>query len=79
MPNSVHGHDVLDLLDSPVQYTRDTLLGAMKVRFGADARFHTCSAQDMTGSELLDMLGQRGKFEESNGFLKRKPGSSCQH
>ncbi len=79
MPPSVHGHDVLALLDSPVQYTRDTFLGAIKVRFGADARFHTCSAQGMTASELLDLLSERGKFHGSDGHLKRTPGSSCQH
>ena len=38
-------------------------------RFGPDARFHTCSAADMTVDQLIDFLAQRGKFiEDGDGF-----------
>ncbi len=79
MPTSIHGHDVLALLDSPVQYTRDTLLSAIKLRFGEDAEYFTCSAKGMNAAELLELLDSKGKFHTADGFLVRTPGSSCGH
>ncbi len=47
--DSIHGHEVLNMMiESGEQYTHTSLEAAIKARFGERARFHTCSASDMT-------------------------------
>lgn len=60
---SIHGHDVLTMMiDSGEQYTKESLVAAITARFGEAARFHTCSAAEMTAAELVAFLAARGKF-----------------
>ncbi len=81
MPPSIHGHDVLALLeDLQAQYTRATLLEAIHARFGEEARFHTCAAEGLTAAGLLEFLEARDKLVfDSAGALRRAPDSSCEH
>lgn len=52
--DSIHGHEVLNMMiESGEQYTHTSLEAAIKARFGERARFHTCSASDMTAAELV--------------------------
>ena len=47
--NQIHGHDVLNMmLASGKTYTKATLVVDIIEKFGRDAKFHTCSAEDMT-------------------------------
>ena len=43
-------------------YTEAQLLTAMQAQFGEEARFHTCSAQDMSATQLIAFLKDKGKF-----------------
>lgn len=67
---SIHGHDVLNMMiESGEQYTEQSLVQAIDSRFGNNARFHTCSAENMTAAELVAFLAARGKFiPEDEGF-----------
>ena len=67
---SIHGHEVLNMmLESGERYSEQSLEAAICMRFGKDARFHTCSAEDMTAAELVAFLASRGKFiPAENGF-----------
>lgn len=77
---SIHGHAVLELmLDHPDGLTRSELERAVTVRFGVDARFHTCSREGMTAAELIDCLDERGKFETSAGRLAPRRDRICNH
>ncbi|MCM2323490.1 MAG: YecH family protein [Oligoflexia bacterium] len=79
MNESFHGHDVMQMMsDADRGYTRESLLAAIETRFGATARFHTCSAEGMTGAELLDFLLARGKVVEADDGL-RFGGHTCGH
>lgn len=50
---SIHGHDVLNMMiESGERYTEESLVEAIHARFGEAARFHTCSASEMTAAEL---------------------------
>ena len=50
---SIHGHEVLHMiLSSKVAFTQRSLIEAIHQRFGEEARFHTCSAENMTAAEL---------------------------
>ena len=57
MPEQIHGHEVMKMMiDAGQVYTKDTLRAAMAERFGAGARFYTCSAENMTADELIANL-----------------------
>ena len=43
-------------------YTEKSLLEAIIAKFGADERFYTCSAENLTAQGLIDFLKEHGKF-----------------
>jgi probable metal-binding protein len=68
--NEVHVHEIIQMMmDSGVNYTRETLRAAIIERFGPDARFATCGSGGLTVEECIDFLIARGKFVDSaSGF-----------
>ena len=78
--NKIHGHDVLNMmLASGKTYTKATLVADIHDQFGHNAKFHTCSAADMTADELVLFLKARGKFRlQADGFQTSKD-LICQH
>ena len=80
MSDSIHGHEVMHfMLEHGGQFTRESLAQAIATRFGADARFHTCSAQDMTADELIDFLAAKGKFVASAEGFNTQADKICNH
>ena len=57
----IHGHEVLEMMQGH-SYTEKSLLEAIIARFGADERFYTCSAENLTAQGLIDFLKEHGKF-----------------
>ncbi|MFO3906295.1 YecH family metal-binding protein [Enterobacter hormaechei] len=77
---SVHGHDVLTMMiDSGEQYTEESLVAAITARFGEDARFHTCSATEMSAAELVAFLAARGKFIPLDSGFSTHESKICRH
>lgn len=74
----VHGHEIIRMVHaaSPA-LTRQQLIEAARTRFGADARFGTCSASGMTLDELLAFLASRGKVFERDGRMVADIGQMC--
>ena len=80
MNPSVHGHDVLHMmLELGGQFTRESLKSAIDTRFGSDARFHTCSAENMTAEQLIDFLQAKGKFVASDTGFNTREEHICNH
>ena len=80
MSNSIHGHDVMQMmLELGGTFTRESLKLAIDERFGASARFHTCSAQDMDAETLIEFLHQRGKFVEDGDGFNTEAERICNH
>ncbi len=53
---------------------------AIAERFGPGARFHTCSASNLTAGELIDFLSVRGKFfPAADGRLSVDSKNICGH
>lgn len=76
----IHGHEVLNMMmTSGKTYTRESLVADIISRFGADARFHTCSAEDLTADELVGFLEDRGKFVPQPGGFQTSPDLMCKH
>lgn len=80
MVKRVHGHEVLEMiLNTGKLFTEESLEQEIMAKFGADARFHTCSAQDMTAKEIVRFLNERGKFISSGiGFTTARE-KICSH
>ncbi len=58
-----HGHEVLHMMEGNSYSTKQELVDSIVKRFGADERFCTCSAENMSAAELVDFLEARGKFK----------------
>ena len=77
---SIHGHDVLNMMiESGKQYTEQSLVQAIDSRFGNNARFHTCSAENMTAAELVAFLAARGKFIPADEGFSTHVIKICRH
>jgi len=78
--SSVHGHEVMQMmLGSEQGFTKDSLIIAIAERFGHDARFHTCSAEDMTAETLIQFLQDKGKFIPAGGGFSTQADKICNH
>lgn len=60
---SIHGHEVLQMMiSSDESYTVATLEAAIIARFGKEARFHTCSAENLSAAELVAFLQKKASL-----------------
>ncbi|VTN10022.1 putative metal-binding protein [Raoultella terrigena] len=58
---SIHGHEVLQMMiASGEAYSVASLEAAIVARFGDEARFHTCSGENLTAGELVRFLQNKG-------------------
>ena len=79
-PASYHGHDVLHfLLEAKHAFSVDEILRQVNDRFGADARFHSCSAQGMDAEALLAFFLERGKIVPQDGGYVVAGHRMCRH
>ena len=67
------------MLQSGKAYTRASLLADIIANFGANARFHTCSAENLTPEGLIDFLQAKGKFVPCEDGFHTSPDLMCQH
>ncbi|WP_347254514.1 YecH family metal-binding protein [Leminorella grimontii] len=78
--SSIHGHQVLEMMiASNEAYSTESLIAAIDARFGQEARFHTCSKQDLTAAELVGFLAQKGKFVPVDEGFTTRPEKICNH
>ena len=76
----LHGHVVMEMmLRSGKPYTRATLLADIIANFGPNARFFTCSADNLTSEGLIDFLQAKGKFVPREDGFQTSPDLMCQH
>lgn len=62
-----HGHEVLEMMFGNSYSSREELVNAIITKFGAEERFYTCSAENMTAAELVAFLEAKGKFMPASG------------
>ena len=76
----IHGHEVMQMmLQSGKAYTRASLFADIVETFGSDARFFTCSAEDLTPERLIDFLQSKGKFVPCDEGFQTSPELICKH
>ncbi|QSX34869.1 YecH family protein [Shewanella avicenniae] len=80
MSESIHGHEVLEmLLAQPQGVTKGELKAQMLQKFGTEARYHTCSAADMDADALIEFLAARGKFVDAPAGFTTEAEKICNH
>lgn len=80
MNASIHGHEVMKkMLESKEPFTAESLEQAIHGWFGISARFHTCSAENMTAAELVVFLAARNKFVGAPSGFGMRPENICDH
>ena len=80
MSETIPGHDVMHfMLESGQNFTKESLRDAVIAHFGAEARFHTCSAEDMTAEQLITLLEAKGKFVPAEGGFTTHEEKICRH
>ena len=79
--NRVHGHEVMEMmLASGKTYTKESLVKDIVAKFGPEARFYTCSAEDMDAKQLVEFLDARGKLvQRPGGEFQTSKDVMCQH
>ena len=76
----VHGHEVMRMMSASGEaYTKEALRAAIQERFGEEARFHTCSAENMTADELIAFLESKDKFLFQDGEFTTNAAQMCDH
>ena len=73
----IHGHEVLRMMEGNSYATAAELIAAIVAKFGADARFHTCSAADMDATVLVAFLEAKGKCRPTDGGFTMDRGKVC--
>jgi probable metal-binding protein len=78
---SIHGHEVMHMIaDAGRVFSKAELVTEIDGKFGEGARFHTCSAENMSAGELVEFLISRGKFQSSDEqALTLDESAICQH
>lgn len=80
MAEPIHGHEVIEMIiQAGKAYTRDLLRADIVNRFGAEARFYTCSAGNLTADELITFLEARGKFRDTGTGFTIDQEQVCNH
>ena len=78
--NQIHGHEVMQMmLQSGKAYTRASLLTDIVATFGPEARFFTCSAEQLSPEGLIDFLQAKGKFVPCEEGFQTSPDLMCKH
>ena len=76
----IHAHEVMQMmLEMDEVFSRESLGQAIIERFGASARFHSCSASGMDVHAVIDFLESRGKFVARDDGFNTEKTKFCNH
>lgn len=78
MSASIHVHEILNHLKQQPMSEQD-LTHWVDGQWGTGARFHTCSQQGLSFSEVLTFLRRRKKIIEEMGTLSVNEARVCNH
>ncbi len=78
--SSIHGHEVLQMmLASGESWTVASLEAAIRRRFGEEARFHTCSAENLSRRTAGGVFREKGKFIAREEGFTTAENKICRH
>lgn len=75
---TVHGHEVMEMMvESGQRYSEASLVDEMAERFGEEASYHTCCAEGLGASELIEFLWTKGKLTGTRDSFVFDPMDQC--
>ena len=78
--SEIHAHEVMHLmLQLDEEFSRESLARAITDRYGADARFHSCSAAGMDVHAVIAFLESKGKFVARDDGFNTARDKICDH
>ncbi len=78
--SQIHRHEVIHIVGNHMEgIPLASLTEIIERKFGQDARFHTCSAENMTLGELLEFLASRDKVELRGDLVFPGGSGACNH
>ena len=77
MSESIHGHEVMEVVSYNGTITRADLIAELHEEHGEDIRFHTCMDDDMSAEALINFFVKKGKFIESADGLSMNAANAC--
>ena len=76
----VHAHEIMHMmLEKDGDFSRESLTRAIIERFGADAKFCSCSAVGMNVEAVINFLESRGKFVARDNGFNTTQNKICSH
>lgn len=76
----IHAHEVMHMmLELNRDFSRETLAEAIVDRFGSNARFCSCSAENMDVDGVIAFLESRGKFVVREDGFNTAADKICNH
>ena len=76
----IHGHEVMEMMiNSQKPYTEASLAADITQKFGDNARFYVCTAENMNAAELVQCLKAKGKFIPAEGGFTTGRKHVCSH
>ena len=76
----IHAHEVMHMmLERGGGFSRESLAQAITERFGADARFRSCSQAGMDVQAVIEFLESRGKFVARDDGFNTAQDRICNH
>ena len=76
----IHAHEVMQMMLARNEgFSRESLAQAIIERFGVDARFYSCSADDMDVHSVINFLESRGKFVARDDGFNTAQDKICNH
>lgn len=78
--DQIHGHEIMALVAKyPEGLAQGMLADIVAQEFGADTRFFTCSAENMSLPELLAFLCERDKVRLRDNLVFPGGSPTCSH
>jgi len=74
---TIHGHEVIEFINDANPLIEKAKLNALIAKKFGDARFYTCSEDDLTAKELIAFLERKDKLFYEDGKVKIKTENVC--
>lgn len=80
LPESIHGHALLNyIIDQSEPVKVETLRDWAHAIHGKQARYHTCSAKDLSLDDILSFFQTRNKITIEGGAITAAVSHVCSH
>ena len=76
--SEIHAHEVMQMMAKSSQpYSRASLMEAIDLKFGKEARFHTCCKEGLTSSDIIELFIAKGKIVGTANEMEFVGSASC--